>query len=222
MGPRKQRSLPVIPLREAVLFPGALAPLSVGREASLAALEEASKRGRTILVVAQKEPSQDIVGPEDVYTWGTIGEIEGVRRVMGSAQLVLRGIARARIDRFVGQEPFLKAEYTQVRDKVESGLAMDALVASLKDAFEAYIGSGAAIPQEAAQAILRSDDPGLFADLVAGVPDLTVEQKQHLLETSSVEERLRTLVVEISRQKEVLELKNRIQSEVEGTFGQAQ
>ncbi|HEY8739796.1 MAG TPA: endopeptidase La, partial [Candidatus Dormibacteraeota bacterium] len=77
-------------------------------------------------------------------------------------------------------------------------------------------------PQEAAQAILRADDPGLFADLVAGVPDLTVEQKQELLETPSVEARLRTLVVEISRQKEVLELKSRIQSEVEGTFGQAQ
>jgi ATP-dependent Lon protease len=222
MASRKQRSLPVIPLREAVLFPGALAPLSVGREASLAALEEASKRGRTILVVAQKEPSQDIVGPDDVYTWGTIGEIEGVRRVMGSAQLVLRGIARARIDRYLSQEPFLEAEYTQMREKAETGLALDALVASLRDAFQAYIGSGAAIPQEAAQAILRSDDPGLFADLVAGVPDLTVEQKQQLLETTAVEERLRILVVEISRQKEVLELKNRIQSEVEGTFGQAQ
>jgi ATP-dependent Lon protease len=222
MAPRKPRSLPVIPLREAVLFPGALAPLSVGREASLAALEEASKRGRHILVVAQKEPSQDIVGADDVYTWGTVGEIEGVRRVMGSAQLVLRGVARARIDRFVRHEPYLEAQYTQVRDKVEHGLAMDALVASLRDAFEAYVGSGAAIPQEAAQAILRADDPGLFTDLVAGVPDLTVEQKQELLEGLSVEGRLRTLVVEISRQKEVLELKSRIQSEVEGTFGQAQ
>ncbi|MEA2684236.1 MAG: ATP-dependent Lon protease [Chloroflexota bacterium] len=222
MAPRKPRTLPVIPLREAVLFPGALAPLSVGREASLAALEEAGKRGRHILVVAQKEPSQDLVGPEDVYTWGTVGEIEGVRRVMGSAQLVLRGIGRARIEKFTRQEPYLEAEYAQVRDRVESGLALDALVASLRDAFEAYVGSGAAIPQEAAQAILRADDPGLFADLVAGVPDLTVEQKQELLETPSVEARLRTLVVEISRQREVLELKSRIQSEVEGTFGQAQ
>jgi ATP-dependent Lon protease len=222
MPPRKPRTLPVIPLREAVLFPGALAPLSVGREASLAALEEAGKRGRHILVVAQKEPSQDLVGPDDVYTWGTIGEIEGVRRVMGSAQLVLRGVGRARIEKFNRHEPYLEAEYVQVRDRVEASLALDALVASLRDAFEAYVGSGAAIPQEAAQAILRADDPGLFADLVAGVPDLTVDQKQELLETPSVEARLRTLVVEISRQREVLELKSRIQSEVEGTFGQAQ
>ncbi len=94
--------------------------------------------------------------------------------------------------------------------------------AGLEILVEHGAGSGAAIPQEAAQAILRADDPGLFADLVAGVPDLTVEQKQELLETPSVEARLRTLVVEISRQKEVLELKSRIQSEVEGTFGQAQ
>ncbi|HEY8739379.1 MAG TPA: LON peptidase substrate-binding domain-containing protein, partial [Candidatus Dormibacteraeota bacterium] len=83
MAARKPRFLPVIPLREAVLFPGALAPLSVGREASLAALEEAGKRGRHILVVAQKEPGQDLVGADDVYLWGTVGEIEGVRRVMG-------------------------------------------------------------------------------------------------------------------------------------------
>ncbi|GAC1581105.1 MAG: endopeptidase La [Candidatus Dormibacteria bacterium] len=222
MAPRKVRSLPVIPLREAVLFPGALAPLSVGRDSSLAALEEAGNRGRLILVVAQKEAGQDVVGPEDVYSWGTIGEIEGVRRVMGSAQLVLRGVARARVDRYTRNQPYLEAEYTQVRERSEPGLALDALVASLRDAFEAYIGSGASIPQEAAQAILRCDDPGLFADLVAGVPDLSVAQKQRLLETPSVEERLRSLVVEISRQKEVLELKNRIQSEVEGTFGQAQ
>ncbi|MFN2462888.1 MAG: LON peptidase substrate-binding domain-containing protein, partial [Candidatus Dormibacteria bacterium] len=222
MPPRKQRSLPVIPLREAVLFPGALAPLSVGREASLAALEAAGNRGRLILVVAQKDAGQDIVGPEDIYGWGTIGEIEGVRRVMGSAQLVLRGVARARIDRFIRREPFLEADYAHVRERTEPGLALDALVASLRDAFEAYVASGASIPQEAAQSILRTDDPGMFSDLVAGVPDLTVAQKQSLLETSSVEERLRSLVVEISRQKEVLELKNRIQSEVEGTFGQAQ
>jgi ATP-dependent Lon protease len=219
---RERKSLPLIPLREAVLFPQALAPLSVGRESSLNALEEATKRGRHILVAAQRDPAQDQVGQADMYGWGTIGEIEGVRRVMGSAQLVVRGGARVRLDRFVRQEPYLEAEYTEVADEVEPGLDLDALTSSVREAFEAYVLAGAAVPQEAAQAIVRAEEPGSLADQVAGAPDLTVAQKQHLLETPRVAERLRYLVVELARQKEVLELKSKIQSEVEGTFGQAQ
>ena len=217
-----RRSLPLIPLREAVLFPQALAPLSVGRESSLMALEEATRRGRQILVTAQREPSQDQVGQADVYGWGTLGEIEGVRRVMGSAQLVVRGLARVKLDRFVREEPYLEVAYTEVDDEVETGLDLDALVKSLREVFEGYVLAGAAIPQDAVQAIMRTEEPNVFADLVSGSPDLTVPQKQHLLETPKVAERLRYLVVELSRQREVLELKSKIQSEVEGTFGQAQ
>jgi ATP-dependent Lon protease len=219
---RGRKSLPLIPLREAVLFPQALAPLSVGRESSLTALEEATKRGRHILVAAQREPTQDEIGAGDIYEWGTLAEIEGVRRVMGSAQLVLRGLNRVRLNRFVKEQPYLEVEYTAVPDESEPGLNVDALVASLRETFEAYVMAGAPIPQEAAQAVLRADDPGVFADLVAAAPDLTVAQKQHLLETPKVDERLRFLVVEMARQKEVLGLKSKIQSEVEGTFGQAQ
>ncbi|HXA41325.1 MAG TPA: endopeptidase La [Candidatus Solibacter sp.] len=219
---RGRKSLPLIPLREAVLFPQALAPLSVGRESSLTALEEATKRGRHILVAAQREPSQDEIAAGDVYEWGTLAEIEGVRRVMGSAQLVLRGLSRVRLDRFVKESPYLEVEYSEVPDETEPGLNLDALVASLRETFEAYVMAGAPIPQEAAQAVLRAEDPGVLADLVAAAPDLTVAQKQHLLETPHVDERLRFLVVEMARQKEVLGLKSKIQSEVEGTFGQAQ
>ena len=215
-------SLPLIPLREAVLFPHALAPLSVGRESSLAALEEASKRGRHILVSAQHDPAVDDVSPEDIYLWGTLTEIEGARRVMGSAQLVLRGISRVRLDRFVRTEPYLEAAYTAVPDVAEEGLNLDALAGSVRDVFESYVGAGAAVPQEAAQAIMRTEAPGALADLAAGAPDLTVEQKQQLLEMPRVEERLRFLLVELGRQKEVLDLKTKIQSEVEGTFGQMQ
>jgi pyrimidine operon attenuation protein/uracil phosphoribosyltransferase len=126
-----RKSLPLIPLREAVLFPQALAPLSVGRENSLNALEEATRRGRKILVAAQRNPVQDHVGQADIYGWGTLGEIEGVRRVMGSAQLVVRGIARVRLDRFVRDEPYLESEYTEIPDEVEPGLDLDALLGSL-------------------------------------------------------------------------------------------
>ena len=217
-----RRSLPLIPLREAVLFPGALAPLSVGRETSLVALEEATKRGSKIVVAAQREANQDQVGEADVYGWGTLGEIEGVRRVMGSAQLVLRGLARVRLDRFVRESPYLEVEYSAVDDEVEQGIDLDALVKSLREAYEAYVSAGAAVPQEMAQAVMRTEDPGLFADLVSGSPDLTVAQKQHLLETPKLAERLRFLVVEMAREREVLELKSKIQHEVEGTFGQAQ
>jgi ATP-dependent Lon protease len=217
-----RRSLPLIPLREAVLFPHAMAPLSVGRESSLNALEAATKRGKQILVAAQRDPAQDQVGPGDVFEWGTLSEIEGVRRVMGSAQLILRGHSRVRLDRFAHTDPFLEVEYTEVEDEFESGLQLDALVRSLRENFDAYVNAGAAIPQEAAQAILKTEEPGAFADLVGGAPDLTVAQKQHLLETPRVDERLRFLVIEMARQREVLDLKTKIQSEVEGTFGQAQ
>ncbi|MHB8507528.1 MAG: endopeptidase La [Candidatus Dormibacteria bacterium] len=221
-GRRTAKSLPLVPLREAVLFPHALAPLSVGRESSLAALEEATRRGRYILVAAQRDAATDQVGPEDVYEWGTLGEIEGVRRVMGSAQLVLRGVSRVRLGKFKKVAPYLEVEYTEIDEEFELGLNLEALVGSLRDAFEAYVGAGAAIPQEAAQAILKTDNAAVFADLVATSPDLDVEQKQQLLENPVVEQRVHILLLEIGRQREVLELKSKIQSEVEGTFGQAQ
>ena len=77
--PQNKKSLPLIPLREAVLFPQALAPLSVGRESSLTALEEATRRGRHILVTAQRDPGQDEISAGDIYEWGTLAEIEGDR-----------------------------------------------------------------------------------------------------------------------------------------------
>jgi ATP-dependent Lon protease len=196
--------------------------LSVGRESSLTALEEATRRGRHILVTAQRDPGQDEISAGDIYEWGTLAEIEGVRRVMGSAQLVLRGLSRVRLDAFVHERPYLEVEYSEVADEIEAGLNLDALAASLRETFEAYVMAGAAIPQEAAQAVLRAEEPGVFSDLVAASPDLTVGQKQRLLETPKVDERLRFLNVEMARQKEVLGLKSKIQSEVEGTFGQAQ
>jgi ATP-dependent Lon protease len=215
-------SLPLIPLREAVLFPQALAPLSVGRESSLAALEEATQRGRLILVAAQRDPGVDEVATGDVFGWGTLSEIEGVRRIMGSAQLVLRGVVRVRLGKAVRERPYLEFEYDAVEDQVEEGLELDALVRSLREAYEAYVGAGAAVPQEAAQAVLKTEGAGQLADLVAGSPDLSVQQKQELLETPRVEARVRTLLTELAHQREVLELKSKIQSEVEGTFGQAQ
>jgi ATP-dependent Lon protease len=209
--PAEPRSLPLIPLREAVLFPQALAPLSVGRETSLAALEEATARGRLILVAAQRDAGVDQVGPGDIHTWGTLSEIEGVRRIMGSAQLVL-----------VREDPYLELEFERVEDEAGEGLELDALVRSLREAYEAYIAAGAAVPQETAQSVLKTENPGHLADLVASSPDLTVAQKQELLEMPQVESRVRALLVELAHQREVLELKSKIQSEVEGTFGQAQ
>ncbi|HEX9094773.1 MAG TPA: LON peptidase substrate-binding domain-containing protein, partial [Candidatus Dormibacteraeota bacterium] len=216
------RCIPLVPLRDDVVFPKLIVPLSVGRRTSIAAITAAMEKDKQVLLVAQRDPQVDDTTEQDLYTTGTIAEINGMRQTPAGVQMLVAGAQRARIVRFVQFKPFIEVEIETVADQVGEGLEMEAHMRSVKSLYEKYVESGAAVAPEIAATVSKADDPVYLADLVSAAPDQTLEQKQHMLETPNVIERLRLLSLFLSKQVEILELKAKIQNEVQSTIGKLQ
>ncbi len=216
------RRIPLVPLRDDVVFPKLIVPLSVGRRTSIAGITAAMDKDKQVLLVAQKDPQVDDTTDADLYSIGTIAEINGMRQTPAGVQMLVAGAQRARIVRFVQFKPFIEVEIEIVADQVGEGLEMEAHMRSVKSLYEKYVESGAAVAPEVAATVSKTDDPVYLADLVSAAPDQTLEQKQHMLETPNVLERLRLLALFLSKQVEILELKAKIQNEVQSTIGKLQ
>src|SRR6184192_3461730 len=216
------RRLPLVPLRDDVVFPKLIVPLSVGRRTSIAAISFAMDHDKQVLLVAQKDPQVDDTADSDLYATGTIAEINGMRQTPAGVQMLVAGSQRARIVRFNQFKPFIEVEVEPIIDQVGEGLELEAHMRSVKSLYEKYVESGAAVAPEVAATVSKTDDPVYLADLVSAAPDQTLEQKQHMLETPNVLERLRLLSLFLSKQVEILELKAKIQNEVQSTIGKLQ
>src|SRR5256884_1960841 len=216
------RRIPLVPLRDDVVFPKLIVPLWVGRGTSIAAITAAMDKDKQVLLVAQKAPQVDDTVEQDLYAIGTIAEINGMRQTPAGVQMLVAGAQRARIARFTQFKPFIEVEIEIVVDQVGEGLEMEAHMRSVKSLYEKYVESGAAVAPQVAATVSKTDDPVYLADLVSAAPDQTLEQKQHMLETPNVLERLPRLALFLSKQVEILELKAKIQNEVQSTIGKLQ
>ena len=216
------RRIPLVPLRDDVVFPRLIVPLSVGRRTSIAAITSAMEKDKQILLVAQKDPQTDETGEADLYVTGTIADINGMRQTQAGVQMLVAGAQRARIVRFVQFTPFIEVEVEQIFDDVSAGLELEAHMRSVKSLYQKYVESGATVAPEVAATVAKTDDAVYLADLVSAAPDQTLEQKQHMLEMPNVLERLRLLSLFLTKQVEILELKAKIQNEVQSTIGKLQ
>src|SRR5213076_406145 len=195
-------SLPVLPLRDAVLFPGVASPIGAGRPATLRAIEAALKNpDRKVFAVAQKE-NIDQVTPGVLYTTGTIARISQVQRNLGGVQLILHGESRGTAVHYSETNGYLEAT-------VREGAA--------------ELGQKSGLPTEVIQQVLQGvSDPGALADLVAGHLDIQSLERQQLLETLAVEDRLRRVLVHVQRQIAVLDAQEDIKSQVQEELGERQ
>jgi ATP-dependent Lon protease len=214
---------PVVPLRDAVVFPRMLVPLMVGRQRSANAIDTALSSDEKVVLIAQKNPKVDQVGEDDIYRIGTLAKIEGARRALGGGlQILVEGLARVRIEQIQQVEPYMSVDVVEVPDVVPPGVEMAALVRSVQTLFETYVQSGASVAPDVGQAIAQAEDPSYLADLAASVPDMSREQRQQLLEMPNVADRLHFISDFLVKQNEVLALTNKIQSEVRSTLDKAQ
>ncbi|MGH2449722.1 MAG: LON peptidase substrate-binding domain-containing protein, partial [Candidatus Limnocylindria bacterium] len=218
------RELPLVPLREAVVFPKLVTPLGVGRDRSVAAINAAmAEEKHYVVLAAQKDAEVDDVEPEQIYTIGTVAEIVRLLRIPdGSVQIIVQGTERVRLLRYLDEPKFFRVAVEPLHEEVGESVELEALLRSVRALFQQYVDNGGSILPEIAMTAKNSDDPGHFADLAATSPDLTLEQRQQLLETRSVVERLRFLSVFLAKQNEILELKQKIQSEVQQTLDKTQ
>ena len=218
-------TLPVLPLRDAVLFPGVASPIGAGRPATLRAIEAALKNpDRKVFAVAQKE-NIDQVSPGVLYSTGTIARISQVQRNLGGVQLILHGEARGTSVHYSETNGYLEATVRETPDLAPLNEKDAAFVALHREVREraAELGQKSGLPTEVVQQVLEGvADPGALADLVAGHLDIQSAERQQLLETLAVEDRLRRVIVHVQRQIAVLDAQEDIKSQVQEELGERQ
>ena len=220
----KLQVLPLVALRDTVIFPEMIVPLQVGRDRSVKALDRAVRTSQPVALVTQRSSEQEeISAVDELYTIGTLAKIAQVIRLQdGTIRAIVQGRRRIRLLDLLQTEPHLEARVEIIDDAAEKTLEVEALMASIHGQIEQYVNSGAPVPPEVAVAARNISDGGLLADMTAYSPEMTTEQRQELLETIDIAERLRLASQFLAKQIEVLELKGRIQSEVKSEMDKTQ
>jgi ATP-dependent Lon protease len=218
-------TLPVLPLREVVLFPGVTAPIGAGRPATLRAIEAAlAGPDRLVFAVSQRQ-NVESVNSDVLYTIGTIARIGQLQRGLAGMQLLLNGERRGIAIHYTDKEGYLQAIVREAEEMLPLDPEDAAFVALHREARTraAELGQKSGLPDEVVQQVLAGvNEAGKFADLVAGYIDITPAQRQMLLETLSVEERLRRVLVHVQRQIGVLDAQEDIKSQVQEELGERQ
>jgi ATP-dependent Lon protease len=218
------RQIPVLPVRDTVLFPHAVLPLTVGRESSIQLIESLGEE-RTIVVAAQVDPRLDSPKPGDMHTAGTLATVHKVVRMPNQSRFVFtEGVERVRILRFVQTEPFMVAEVETMEDVVpEASSGVEALVRNVVAQFQQIVAESQTLSDELRTISANIDEPSRLVDFVASsLPFLTTDDKQQLLETASIVERLEQLNKHLTKEIEVQQLRTKIQTEVQDQVQQSQ
>ena len=220
----KERELPLLPLRGILVFPYMVIHLDVGRERSMAAIEEAMLGDRIILLASQKETEIDSPTAEDMYEMGTVAEIKQLLKLPGGTMRILvEGISRGRVLEFLEEEPYFKVRIEELpEEKKIRTPEIETLIRGMSHQFEEYAKLGKRVPVETLGTVLAVDEPGQLADIVASHLNLKVPDKQIILEALPVELRLERLTELIMREIEILELERRIGQRVRKQMDKAQ
>jgi ATP-dependent Lon protease len=220
-GPRR---IPVLPVRDTVLFPHAVLPLTVGRESSIQLIESLGEE-RSIIVAAQLDPRLDMPKPTDMHEVGTLATVHKVVRMPNQSRFVFtEGVSRVRLLRYVQTEPFMVAEIEELEDgSPESNASVEALVRNVIGQFQQIVSESPTLSDELRTIAANIEDPGRLVDFVASsLPFLTTDDKQKLLETTSIQARLEQLNKHLAKELEVQQLRTKIQSEVQDQVQQSQ
>ncbi|MGE0322046.1 MAG: endopeptidase La [Polyangiaceae bacterium] len=216
--------LAVLPIRNAVLFPGAVAPFDVGREKSVALVEDVHNLPSPVIAIfAQRDPSTDDPSVEDLYPVGCAARVlKALKHSSGNYSLILQGLTRIRLDGMLQQDPYLRAKVTRIEGPASEDVEAEALAMSLRDVAKQVIQLMPELPREAGSLIDSIQAPGALADLVAANLDAPVEEKAQLIETVEVKERIRKVLRLLTRQLEILKMRERINSQIKEEMGKNQ
>src|SRR3982751_2638123 len=218
--------LPVLPLRDTVLFPNSFMPLAVAREASVRLVEEANTAGRLIGVFTQKEAATEEPVQEDLYPVGTVTHIHKLFKLPdGSLRLIVQGLARVTLDTIVQTRPYLRAAVTVADDQLrdEDHLEIDALQRNIKSNFQQVVSLSPLLSDDLQALAANITDPGKLADFIASsLATIGTPVKQEILSTLDVRARMDALNRILIKELEVLELGSRIQSQVQSEVGKNQ
>ena len=216
-------TLPVLPLKETVVFPESVSPLAIGQERSIQLVDDVLEGERMLALVTVKNPEVEQPGWDDLYETGTAAVVHKMIRVPdGTLRILVQGVARIKLERHVQDDPYLVGEFTVVPDEVEETPELEALTRSVQNEFGRLISLVPYLPSELELAAANVDDPSALSHLVASTLRLKTDEKQALLEQSDVSVRLRDVLRILKRELEVVELGTKIQSQVQSELEKGQ
>jgi ATP-dependent Lon protease len=216
-------ALPVLPLKETVVFPQSMTPLAIGQERSVKLIDDVVAGDRMLALVTTRDSEVEQAGFDDMYEIGTAGLVHRMIRVPdGTLRILVQGLARIRLERRVTHDPYPVGEFVQLPDVVKQSKEVEALTRTVQNQFARVVELVPTLPDELQLAAANIDDPSILTYLVASTLRLKTEEKQQLLELVDVEQRLRRTAAILSRELEVFELGSKIQSQVESEMEKTQ
>jgi len=217
-------NLPVLPLFDAVLFPKMVLPLVVIEDHSVKLVDEAMSKDRIIGLLVSKSKSKEKTAPqEDLAVIGTSAMILKMAKTEDNkAQLLVQGLARFKVKEFSQKKPYLRADIEDVVDKEESGKEVEAMKTNIISLFDRIVELSPGLPKEIASMSSSIEEPGILADMVASTINSPTEDKQKVLETPNIKRRLKEVTKQLNQQLDILELGNKIQTQVKGDMDKTQ
>ncbi|HZO99941.1 MAG TPA: LON peptidase substrate-binding domain-containing protein, partial [Terriglobia bacterium] len=221
---REERSLPVLPVRDTVLFPHAVLPLTVGRESSVQLINSLGE-DKTIVVVAQREARVDSPQPTDLYGVGTLAVVHKVVKMPNQSLFVFaEGLERVKLGEFSQLTPFMRATFSSIPEIVPPKTAeIEALQRNVLTLFQQIVAGSPTLSDELSTVAMNIEEPGRLVDFIASsLPSLSTSDKQETLETTDVNVRLERINQHLAKELEVQQLRNKIQNEVQDKVQQTQ
>jgi len=216
-------TMPVLPLRDVVVYPHMVIPLFVGRDKSIQALESAMEKDKQILLVAQKSAAEDDPSPSDVYNIGTVSSILQLLKLPdGTVKVLVEGNKRARIVHFVANENFFNAQIVQVDENLGNERESEVLVRSLITQFDQYVKLNKKVPPEILTSLSSIDDPSRLVDTIAAHMSLKIDEKQKILEIEDLRERFEHMMALIESEIDLLQVEKRIRGRVKRQMEKSQ
>ncbi|MBZ0232513.1 MAG: endopeptidase La [Deltaproteobacteria bacterium] len=220
---RGPRTMPLLPLRDIIVFPHMVVPLFVGREKSINALEEAMQGDKELILAAQKKAKTNDPREEDIFAVGTVGHIIQMLRLPdGTVKVLVEGKTRAKVVGFEQSTPFFSVEVEEVPEPDERSLELSALMRSVQGVFETYVKLNKRIPPEMLMSVQTIDEPGRLADTIVAHVNLKIKDKQELLETPSPQKRLERLYELMQAEIEILQVEKKIRTRVKKQMEKSQ
>jgi ATP-dependent Lon protease len=215
--------VPLLPLRDIIVFPHMVVPLFVGRQRSIRALEEAAQKQTPILLSSQKDPKINEPTERDIYRIGTLGSVVQILKLPdGTVKVLVEGKKRASIARFLSHPDFFLVEVEEIAEVVEKNTEVEALIREVHATFENYVKLKKKIPPEMVMSVSSIDETGRLADTIVGHLGVKLEDRQNLLETFNAAERLEKVLGHMRAEIEILEVERRIRSRVKKQMERAQ
>lgn len=221
-GDKKTKSMPLLPLRDIIVFPYMVVPLFVGREKSINALEDAMSNEKGLVLAAQKQAKTNHPAPDDIFEVGTIGTIIQLLRLPdGTVKVLVEGKRRARIKRYLPNDRFFFVECEEIEEQYEHTVEIEALMRSVHSTFESYVKLNKRIPSEMLMSVSAIDDPARLSDTIVAHLNLKLSEKQQILETENPARRLEKLYELMQSEIEILlvekKIRNRVKKQMEKT-----